>query len=111
MCAKHLTDFYFAYNLPYDLFEQIVRNTLEERGAGGSDLPVSFNPELAPQNMLFEQAMLIEKMPPQERRKHEARLQEIKVVLDPHFDQRPAGVCEDRERLVYHCRSERNSDA
>ena len=21
----HLTDFYFAYNLPYDLFEQIVR--------------------------------------------------------------------------------------
>ena len=76
-----LTDFYFAYNLPYDLFEQIVRNTLNERGAGGSDLPVSFNPELAPQNMLFEQAMLIEKMPPQERRKHEARLQEIKVVL------------------------------
>ena len=76
-----LTDFYFAYNLPYDLFEQIVRNTLKERGAGDSDLPVSFNPELAPQNMLFEQAMQIEKMPAQERRKHEARLQEIKVVL------------------------------
>jgi hypothetical protein len=76
-----LTDFYFAYNLPYDLFEQIVLNTLKERGAGDSDLPVSFNPELAPQNMLFEQAMQIEKMPPQERRKHEARLQEIKVVL------------------------------
>ena len=31
--------------------------------------------------MLFEQAMLIEKMPPEERAKHEARLQEIKVVL------------------------------
>jgi len=76
-----LTDFYFAYNLPYDLFEQIVLNTLKERGAGDSDLPVSFNPELAPQNMLFEQAMQIEKMPPQERRKHQARLQEIKVVL------------------------------
>jgi hypothetical protein len=76
-----LTDFYFAYNLPFDLFEQIVRTTLNERGADGSDLPVSFNPELAPQNMLFEQAMAIEKMPSSERRKHEARLREIKVVL------------------------------
>jgi len=76
-----LTDFYFAYNLPFDLFEQIVRTTLNERGADGSDLPVSFNPELAPQNMLFEQAMAIEKMPPAERSKHEARLREIKVVL------------------------------
>jgi hypothetical protein len=27
----HLTDFYFAYNLPYDLFERIVRETLLER--------------------------------------------------------------------------------
>ncbi len=76
-----LTDFYFAYNLPFDLFEQIVQKVLGERGAGGSDLPISFNPELAPQNMLFEQAMLIEKMPKKERFKHEARLQEIKVVL------------------------------
>jgi hypothetical protein len=76
-----LTDFYFAYNLPFELFEQIVHKVLEERGAGGSDLPVSFNPELAPQNMLFEQAMQIEKMPKKERLKHEARLREIKVVL------------------------------
>ncbi len=77
----HLTDFYFAYNLPFDLFEQIVRETLSERGAGPGDLQVSFNPELAPQNMLFEQAMRIEKLPPAERAQHEARLREIKVVL------------------------------
>ncbi len=77
----HLTDFYFAYNLPYDQFENIVRDILNERGAGISDLQFSFNPELAPQNMLFEQAQMIEKMPPQERARHEARLQEIKVVL------------------------------
>jgi hypothetical protein len=77
----HLTDFYFAYNLPYDLFEQIVRETLSERRAWDSELRVSFNPELAPQNMLFEQAMAIEKMPPGERKQQEARLQEIKVVL------------------------------
>jgi hypothetical protein len=78
---EHLTDFYFAYNLPYDLFEKIVRETLSERGAGSSDLQVSFNPELAPQNMLFDQAMSIEKLPPAERAQQEARLREIKVVL------------------------------
>jgi hypothetical protein len=77
----HLTDFYFAYNLPYELFEQLVREVLAERGAGGRDILVTFNPELAPQSMLFEQAYAIEKLPPDERRHAEARLQEIKVVL------------------------------
>jgi hypothetical protein len=77
----HLTDFYFAYNLPFDLFEEIVLETLAERGGGIEDLRLSFNPELAPQSMLFEQAMTIEKMLPEERVQHEARLQEIKVVL------------------------------
>lgn len=76
-----LTDFYFAYNLPYDLFEKIVRDTLSERGANSLDLSVSFNPELAPQNMLFDQAFAIERMPADERLQAEARLQEIKVVL------------------------------
>lgn len=77
----HLTDFYFAYNLPYELFEEIVRSTLAERGAQVKDLQVSFNPELAPQDMLFEQAFSIEKMLPQDRTRFEARLREIKVVL------------------------------
>lgn len=77
----HLTDFYFAYNLPYDLFESLVRQALTERGAEESEMLVSFNPELAPQGMLFEQALAIEKMAPQERALMEARLQEIKVVL------------------------------
>ena len=77
----HLTDFYFAYNLPYDLFEQIVRDTLAERGARARDLLVSFNPELAPQSMLFEQAAAIEALPPEERILAEPHLREIKVVL------------------------------
>ncbi len=76
----YLTDFYFAYNLPYELFEQIIREVLSERGAH-EDLLISFNPELAPQSMLFDQAMAIEKLPPEERAQAEARLQEIKVVL------------------------------
>jgi hypothetical protein len=77
----HLTDFYFAYNLPYELFEQIVRDTLAERGVQMHDLLVAFNPELAPQYMLFEQAAAIENLPPHERLKAEPHLREIKVVL------------------------------
>jgi len=75
----HLTDFYFAYNLPYQEFEEIVRQAVSERGEA-PDL-ITFNPELAPQDMLFEQAEDIERLPPAKRRKFEARLQEIKVVL------------------------------
>ena len=75
----HLTDFYFAYNLPYEDFEKIVRQAFSERG----ETPelITFNPELAPQDMLFQQAEEIESMPPVKRKDFEARLQEIKVVL------------------------------
>jgi len=73
------TDFYFAYNLLYEDFEHIVKEILAERGET-PDL-ITFNPELAPQNMLFEQAENIERMPAIKRKKLEARLQEIKVVL------------------------------
>lgn len=77
----HLTDFYFAYNLPYDLFEQIVRQTLAERGRFMDGNFATFNPELAPQSLLFEQGFSIEKLPFPERQNYEARLQEIKAVL------------------------------
>ncbi len=75
----HLTDFYFAYNLPYEDFEKIVRQAFSERG----ETPdvITFNPELAPQDMLFQQAEEIENMPLAKRKPFEARLQEIKVVL------------------------------
>jgi hypothetical protein len=75
----HLTDFYFAYNLSYQEFEEIVRTAVSERGEP-PDL-ITFNPELAPQEMLFEQAEDIELLPASKRKKLEARLQEIKVVL------------------------------
>ena len=77
----HLTDFYFAYNLPYQLFERIVKETLSARGAPEQELSASFNPELAPQEMLFSQAQAIEALPLEERTRMEARLREIKVVL------------------------------
>ena len=75
-----LTDFHFAYNLPYSDFESIVKEILNERGGIELDF-VWFNPELAPQDMLFEQAEMIANMPEEERKKYRARLQEIKVVL------------------------------
>ncbi len=75
----HLTDFYFAYNLPYQEFEDIVRQAISVHGE--SPEQITFNPELAPQEMLFEQAEDIERMPTAKRKKFEARLQEIKVVL------------------------------
>jgi hypothetical protein len=77
----NLTDFYFANNLPYELFEQIVQESLAERGAPIQEMLVSFNPELAPQSMLFEQAAEIEKLHPEDRERADARLREIKVVL------------------------------
>lgn len=75
-----LTDFYFSYNLPYSEFENIVRQVLTERGSAESDF-IWFNPELAPRELLFEQAEIIESMPHEERKKYEARLKEIIVVL------------------------------
>jgi hypothetical protein len=75
-----MTDFYFAYNLSHELFEDILRQTIAERSGEQPDL-AAFNPELAPQDMLFDQARAIEQMEPHERLHWEARLQEIKVVL------------------------------
>ena len=75
-----LTDFYFAYNFPYEHFEDIIVKILSERSGTIPDL-VTFNPELAPQDMIFDQAIAIENMPREKRGPLEARLQEIKVVL------------------------------
>lgn len=78
---EHLTDLHFANNLPYERFEEIVRACLSERGAESDDLQSSFNPELAPQEALFEQARAIARLGPEERARYEAREREIKVVL------------------------------
>jgi len=75
-----MTDFYFAYNLPYELFEDIIRNIIVQ-GTGEEPDLAAFNPELAPRDMLFKQANAIEQMSAEERPRWEARLQEIKVVL------------------------------
>jgi len=77
----HLTDLYFASNLAFDLFEEIVKETLAEQTAEDANLFASFNAELAPQDLLFGQAQTILNMPEDMQAGYEARLQEIKVVL------------------------------
>jgi len=75
-----LTDFYFAHNLPHTLFVQIVRNVLAKR-VSSEDFFISFNPELAPWDMLFAQGEAYEALPPEQRAKVKHHLREIVVVL------------------------------
>jgi len=75
-----ITDFYFAYNLPHDHLEEIIQSVL----AGNvpyDELGLTFNPELAPWNLLFAQGEEYERLPPEERAKFQHHLQEIIVVL------------------------------
>ncbi len=76
----HLTDFYFAYNLPHTLFEEIVRDVLAE-GAPVPPASLSFNPELAPQSMLLAQAKEYAALPTDEQQEILHHLKEITVVL------------------------------
>jgi hypothetical protein len=76
-----LTDLYFSQHLSYPHFEQIVNDVLKERGVDKEEQLFSINPELAPIELVFEQAMAIEKMSAEDRARLDARLQEAKVVL------------------------------
>jgi hypothetical protein len=77
------TDFFFSQYLSFELFEQTVWEVLRERGVRPSDkdLALSINPEIAPLEMVFEQAFSIERLPTEQRQPLEARLKESKVVI------------------------------
>jgi hypothetical protein len=75
------TDLIFSRHLKFEDFERIVESVLSERGVNNQDIMVAFNPELAPTELVFQQAMTIEHLPQGERAKNEARLRELKVVL------------------------------
>ena len=77
---EHLTDFYFAYNLPHDLFESIVQEVVAERSPN-QEVILSFNPELAPWDLLFAQGEMYENYPPERRAHVQHHLREIIVVL------------------------------
>lgn len=75
-----LTDFYFAHNLPHSDFARIVRDVLAKR-VPADDIFLSFNPELAPWDMLFAQGEAYEALPSEQRAKVRHHLREIVVVL------------------------------
>ncbi len=77
-----LTDFYFAYNLPIEIFQNIVAQFVSERGARPStDVRLTFNPELAPVDLLLRQMHMYEKLPEAERARVRHHQEEINVVL------------------------------
>ena len=76
----HLTDFYFAYNLPHVLLDEIVRAVLAER-ALDEEAALPFNPELAPWPVLLAQAKKYTALPPAERARVRHHLAEVTVVL------------------------------
>ncbi len=77
----HLTDLLFNRHVPFEVLDKIIKATLQERGVTTPDVRLAINPELAPLDLVFEQALMIEKMPENEREKFIARLEESKVVL------------------------------
>lgn len=78
----YLTDFYFAYNLPYSRFEEIVETAVNENRVGQPrKVVLTFNPELAPWDMLFAQAEKYATYPPELLEEVKHHLREIIVVL------------------------------
>ncbi len=76
-----LTDLIFSQHLSFDLFQSIITNILNERGIERTDPTLTFNPEQAPQELIFEHAWSILRLPPEERVQYEHHLEESRVVL------------------------------
>jgi hypothetical protein len=75
------TDLTFSQHLSFDLFQNIVTEILNERGIQRGDPNLSFNPEQAPQELIFEHAWSILRLPATKRIKYEHHLEESRVVL------------------------------
>ena len=76
----HLTDFYFAYNFPHARFAEIVESLIAQR-TPNREFVLTFNPELAPWDILFAKGEEYEAYPPEQKAKIRHHLQEILVVL------------------------------
>lgn len=80
LMRDNLTDFYFAYNLPHDLFREIVVGAMAQQ-APEMTVELTFNPELAPFEMLFAQAEAYMTYPPEQQARIEHHQREILVVI------------------------------
>lgn len=76
-----LTDLLFSRHLPSELVETMISEVLVEKGITPTEQHLVINPELAPLDLVFEQALTIERMPSESRARLIPRLEESKVVL------------------------------
>lgn len=76
-----LTDLLFSRHLPFELMETMISEVLVEKGITPTEQHLAINPELAPLDLVFEQALTIERMPQETRARLIPRLEESKVVL------------------------------
>ena len=75
------TDATFADNFGSARLDALIDDVLNSRSATPHAVAISFNPEIAPWEMLFRQGEVYERMPPEELDRHRHHLEEIKVVL------------------------------
>jgi hypothetical protein len=77
----YLTDAYFAFNLGSTLLEQLIAEVLSDQPSPIDSSTLTFNPEIAPWDLLFRQGELYEQLPEAEQEAIDHHLEEIKVVL------------------------------
>lgn len=75
------TDALFANNLGISLLEQIVEDILSNQHVSTHKTELTFNPEVAPWALLFQQGENYDALPPPQQEKIKHHLEEIKVVL------------------------------
>ena len=75
------TDAYFANSLGIALLEQIIDEVLSKRPIQPDSTDLTFNPEIAPWELLFRQGEIYESLPEPELKPVRHHLEEIKVVL------------------------------
>ena len=75
------TDAYFGNNLGLSLLDTLIEDVLNSQPGHSDSIELTFNPEIAPWEMLFRQGELYEALPPDQLENVKHHLQEIKVVL------------------------------
>ncbi len=78
----YLTEFYFAHNVPSQVFDKIVDALLKDRTGTETMLTgLKYNPEMAPLDVVMKDGQRIEALPPEKRKTMDHHLQEIIVVI------------------------------
>ncbi len=75
------TDAYFANTFGNMLLDQIIAELLHKQPYPSISAGLTFNPEIAPWEVLFRQGEIYEQLPETERERSQHHLEEIKVVL------------------------------